>query len=276
MSGTDRPDARQRFLELASGESDRIELAEAALWIAAERYPDLDVATYCARIDALADQVRPRIGGARNAHEQVEVLNAFLFDECAFRGNQDDYYDPRNSYLNDLLDRRVGIPISLAILWISVARRLGLDAHGVGFPGHFLATISPTLVDCYAGRIVSPEECHAILERNVGPGAQLDLRMFGNTPSNEILARLLRNLKQVFIHQSELAEALACSDRIVILQPEIAQEVRDRGLLYRALECWSDARADFEHYLAMAPEAADAEKVRAILLSLGNRKTRLH
>ncbi len=269
-------DARRHFLKIAACAPESIDLAEAALWIAAENCPDLDVDLYRTRIDELAQRIRPRMEAAADGQARVETLNTFLFDECGFHGNREDYYDPRNSYLNEVLDRRIGIPISLAILWIAVARRLGLDAQGVSFPGHFLATIQPVLVDCFEGRIVTPEECRAMLMRQAGPQARFDLNMLVRTSPPAILARLLRNLKQIFARESQLLDALACSDRIVTLQPEMPEEVRDRGILYQGLECWSDARADLEQYLMLAPGAEDADEIRAIVAGLRDRKTQLH
>src|SRR5438309_2970808 len=150
-----RTPIRTTFAALAGRRSDEIPLAEAALLIAAEEYPDLDVGVYLARIDALADEVREEVDNAEDARTAGTALTAFLYEREAFRGNPDDYYDPRNSFLNEVLDRRRGIPITLSILYIEVAARLGLAVRGIGLPGHFLVKLADagTYVDPFTGQV---------------------------------------------------------------------------------------------------------------------------
>jgi regulator of sirC expression with transglutaminase-like and TPR domain len=271
--------ARERFLEVVRGTDDEIDLAEAALWIAAESVPDVNVAEYCQRLDELAEAVRQRIESCRDDRHRVSVLNEFLFHERGFRGNPENYYDPRNSYLNDVLDRTTGIPITLSIIWIAVARRLGMDARGIGFPGHFLAMLDsapPILIDAFSGRLVDEAECRKRLRDDAGANVPFDSSMLVPATSRQILARVLRNLKQIHMQGARLWDALSCADRILALEPDEPVEVRDRGLLYRALECWSPAISDLERFLELMPEANEADQIRKVLTNLKTRTTTLH
>ena len=233
--------ARERFAEIASGSAAEIDLAEAALWIAAEARPDLDVAAYRVRLVELALRAQPRLAGALSARECAATLTRFLHDEVGLRGNRDEYYDPRNSYLCDVLDRGLGIPITLSIVWIDVARRLGQRAEGIAFPGHFLAKLQPgggrrapgergppseVVVDCFSGRLLSEGECRALLEQALGRAAVWKPELLAAAPPRQILARLLRNLLPIHTQRGELGAALACCDRIALVEPESAGEMR--------------------------------------------------
>jgi regulator of sirC expression with transglutaminase-like and TPR domain len=274
--------AEERFREIASLPGGQIDLAEAALWIAAEEQPGLDVPAYLAQLDELAETARPVVEGVETARERAVWLTRQFAIEAAFRGNSEDYYDPRNSYLNEVLDRRLGIPITLAIVWISLARRLGLDAHGVGFPGHFLAmmklgdTEPPVYIDAFAGRVVDEQDCRGLLGDLTSGEGGFHPGMLAPVSAREILARLLRNLKQIHLERSGLDSALRCSSWILILQPDSASELRDRGLLHRALDCWLAAEADLSRYLELFPEASDADFVRRILVQVRGRTSRLN
>jgi regulator of sirC expression with transglutaminase-like and TPR domain len=165
---------RERFARIAAAPDRDIDLDEAALWIAAEEYPTLDVRAYLARLDALASGASSRLAPVRSAAERAARLNHILFVEAGFAGNRTDYYDPRNSYLSDVLDRKTGIPITLAVVYMEVARRLGLDVRGISFPGHFLvkwvddAEEREVVVDPFAGATLRPEDCHARLAQASG------------------------------------------------------------------------------------------------------------
>lgn len=268
----DRP--RAQFAAIAAAPDREIDLPEAALWIAAEEYPALDVAAYLGRLEGLAEAAAARLRGARSEEERVEGLNRFLFEEQSFRGNRADYYDPRNSFLNDVLDRRAGIPITLSLVWLALARALGLDARGIGFPGHFLvkATGPPEiLVDPFEGRTLSLADCAARLAA-AGAGTAPDPRPHLRAASpREILARLLGNLKLIYAGRGDVERTLACCDRILLLQPDAPHELRDRGLLYAQLDYRAAALADLERYLELAPadEDADAARTRCAALRAG-------
>jgi regulator of sirC expression with transglutaminase-like and TPR domain len=269
---------REAFAQLAAQPDARIDVARGALLIAAEEYPNLDVEAYLARLDELAHAAAARMGGAAS-RAGAERLCRYLFGELGFAGNRERYDDPRNSYLNEVLERRTGLPITLCLVFVEVARRLGLPAHGVGFPGHFLVKIEASpdvLVDAFAGRLVSPADCEARLRAVLGQDARLvpAHHLRAATP-REILARMLANLKHVHLGLRDLARALACCERILLLVPDAAHELRDRGLLFAELECFAAAAADLRRFLELAPGDASAEAVRARLAALGSR-TQLH
>jgi regulator of sirC expression with transglutaminase-like and TPR domain len=264
-------DIRGRLTALVSGSEEQLDLAEAALLIAQEEYPNLDIDYYLGRLDALAaaagSSVRPHLSPA----EQVARLNHFLFVEQRFRGNNDDYYDARNSYLNEVLDRRVGIPVTLSIVYAAVAQRLDLPVYGVSFPGHFLvkyAADPEIIIDPFFGRIISTDECAERLASIYGATANLDARLLAPARPRDILSRMLSNLKQIYVEQQDLERALACVDRILLLAPDTPRELRDRGILYQRLECFAAALRDFERYLQLAPDDNAADTIRQTLPEL--------
>ena len=271
--------ARVEFGRIAALPDARIDLAEGALWIAAEEYPDLDVPAYLARLAELASLAETRVTRSGSARERIERLNDFLYRECGFSGNREDYYDARNSFLNDVLERRTGIPITLAIVYVSVAGKLGLAARGIGFPGHFLVRAGGAdeiLVDPFAGSLVTRAECEARLRAAAGAEVPLDPSLHEPTPARQILARVLRNLKQIWLAREDWARALACTERILLLAPDAPLELRDRGLIFARLECFAAAEADLRKFLALAPEDSAADAVRAHLIELSRSAPRLH
>lgn len=240
MTSTDASNARARFAAIAALPNGRIDVAEAALWVAAEARPLLDVTLYRSKLVALANRASQRLASARGTADRVAQLVRFLHDDERLRGNQSDYYDPRNSFLCDVLDRGLGIPITLSIVWVDVARRLGLRAAGVAFPGHFLVQVvtedgSELLVDPFRGSLVDLRDCEALLARAAGPQARVDLTMLRPAQPREILVRLLRNLKHAHAQRDELEAAIASCERILLLIPGEPGELRDRELLQREL-----------------------------------------
>jgi regulator of sirC expression with transglutaminase-like and TPR domain len=263
--------ARERFAALVTRGDEHIDLAEAALLIAQEAYPSLDVATYLGRLDELATAARARVLAATTAVEQIARLNHFLFVERGFEGNRDNYYDPRNSFLNDVLDRRTGIPITLGLVYSEVAQRLGLPVCGVSFPGHFLVKYAgevDVIVDAYFGTVIGLDECARRLREVYGNKARLDAQHLRPATAREILVRLLSNLKQIYVNKNEFVQALGCVDRILLLTPEEPRELRDRGILYQRLECFAPALRDLERYLQLAPDDETAPLIREILPDL--------
>jgi len=245
-------------------------LAEACLLIAQDAYPDVDVAHYLARIDALAATVQSRVAGDAFAEQKLVALNRHLFDELGFRGNALEYYDPRNSYLNQVLERRVGVPITLSILYMEIGRRVGLRLQGVSFPGHFLVMLRVTggqlVLDPFCGgETQSESELRARLAQVLpqGEADALPLSQFlqAATP-RQILARLLRNLKGIYLQSEEAQNMLEVMQRMVMVAPHAAEEVRDRGLAYYRLDCFRAALADLQDYLERRPDAPDADEIR--------------
>ncbi|HVO25191.1 MAG TPA: SirB1 family protein [Candidatus Margulisiibacteriota bacterium] len=270
--------ARKRFAELASGPDHRIDLAEAALLIAQEEYPWLDVAAYLRRLDELAAAAGSELRQGLAPAERIARLNHFLFVECGFTGNSDDYYDARNSFLNDVLDRRTGIPISLSLVYSEVAQRLDLPVYGVSFPGHFLVKYvgdEEIIIDPFFGTVISTDECAQRLRGIYGDEARFDRRLLRPATAREILVRMLSNLKQVYIQQSDFERALACVDRILLLAPDTPRELRDRGIIYQRLECFAAALQNFERYLRLAPDDATAQVIRDLLPELQRQAAQL-
>jgi regulator of sirC expression with transglutaminase-like and TPR domain len=275
----------ERWREIAAAPDHDIDLAEAALVIAAHEYRDLDVADYQRRLAAMATGLRQRLPASASGHETILALNRHLFDELGFTGNAAEYYDPRNSYLNEVIERRLGIPITLAILYLEVGRRLGLALHGVSFPGHFLvkcATGGGTVVlDVYArGISLGLADLRERLRVMHGGAKEIPddavRRLLGAAGSKEILARVLRNLKGVYLDRRDPERALSACTRILLLDPRAAGEYRDRAGIYHDLECFRAALDDYERYLALHPGAADADAVHARVAELRQLAARLN
>ena len=278
-----------RFAEMLSREDGRIELASACLQIAEDAYPGLDVDGYVGEIERFAKRLRARLAPDAAAEDRVIALNEFLFDDLGFSGNIDNYYDPRNSYLNEVLDRRIGIPITLSVLYMEIGRRIGLPFEGVSFPGHFLVRLplrGGTLVlDPFSGGVPQSEgELRERLKRVIPreaaggvPVAELPLDQFLEPASNrQILARVLRNLKGVYREKDSPERLLEVLNRMIIVAPDSAAELRDRGLVYQRLECWRPALKDLADYLEREPDAPDLDEVRAKLVELSMRCARLN
>ncbi len=243
-------------------------LAETALAIAQEEYPDLDTPAYLHRIDALAGEVDAGLASPRTTAGVLRRLRAVLFEEHGFRGNEDAYYDPRNSFLNEVLDRRLGIPITLSVLYMEVAARVGLTLQGVGFPGHFLvkhvAGGRETFIDPFhRGEILSADDCRERLQK-ASPKRALDPHWLDAVSARQIIGRMLHNLKKIYVEMGDDVRALWVTDRLVMLAPGEPVERRDRGLVEARLGGTAAAIGDLEAYLAAAPEAEDAAKVREL------------
>jgi regulator of sirC expression with transglutaminase-like and TPR domain len=271
--------ARQRFAALVARPS--VPLAEAALAIAEEEYPGLATADYLGRLDALGAAVGRKLGEARDPASTLRALREVLARDEGFRGNAEAYYDPRNSFLNEVLERRLGIPITLGLLYIEVAARAGLELLGVGFPGHFLVKYAGTpgreiLVDPFhGGEILSSDDCLARF-RERAPGLTLEAKHLAAVGPRQILARMLHNLKKIYVEAGDEVRALWVIDRLLILAPDDASERRDRGLVEARLGGSAAALADLEAYLAATPDAPDADEVRALAAQLRGRGSMLN
>lgn len=250
---------------------------EAALVLAGEFDPHLDAERAHVRLASLARDAAARVDPSAPPLARVEALMAFLHEEQGFRGNAAEYEDPRNSYLHEVLVRRTGIPISLAVVYLELGARLGLPLEGISFPGHFLvrAPDEDLLIDPFYGRILDDAECTERLRRLLGPNAHFDREELRAARLDEILVRMLGNLKHVFVQREELALAVACCTRILRLAPQAVGEWRDRGFLWERLECYSAAREDLARFLALAPRAPDARRIAERLEALGQ-KGQLH
>jgi regulator of sirC expression with transglutaminase-like and TPR domain len=254
------------------------DVLEGAFRIAREEYPNLDVPAYRARIAELAAGARACVAGEDRG--TVLALNEHFFGRLGFQGNLDDYYDPRNSYLNDVIDRRTGIPITLSTLYCEVARRLGVRASGVAFPGHFLvkcaATGEEVIVDCFNARVLTREGCQELLESMYPGKPRLTDEMLRAATPREILSRMLNNLRQIYLARQDFARAVRWIEMDMELRPEAAENYRERGMLYAQAERFGKAMADLERYLRLAPDAPDRDQVRAQIPVLKKLLTRLN
>ena len=271
----------ERFAREVRREERDIDLAQACLLIAQDPYPTLDVGRYMDEIERMALRLRADIPEGMDLEERIVALNEFLFGELGYRGNARDYYDPRNSYLNDVLDRRTGIPITLSVLYMELGRRVGLAVEGVSFPGHFLVRVQlrggMIVLDPFAGGAPQSEaELRARLKRVIPEGvaedvpvAELPLDQFLEPASKrQILMRLLRNLKAIYRDTDKPERQLEVLNRLLAVTPEAAAELRDRGQVYQRLECWQPALKDFTEYLEREPDASDVDDVRVRMMEL--------
>jgi regulator of sirC expression with transglutaminase-like and TPR domain len=245
-----------------------VDLARAALAVAREEYPDLDEAAYLGRLDELAAGALAGLPSGASPQRRVGRINAWLFHEQGFAGNRDDYYDPRNSYLNEVLDRRLGIPLTLCIVYMEVGKRCGLRVDGVGFPGHFLCKVQlgdgELVVDPFhRGQLLGMPELKERLSAAVGDKVRFDPRVLRAAQPREILVRMLQNLRAVYQERNDMPRALSAVDRILLLQPGNTRGLRERAQLREQLGGGQAAAADLEKVLQLEPNAADATALRA-------------
>ncbi len=253
--------ARQVFAEIAALDESVFCLDRAALAIGLEEYPDLRIDEYLHRLDGLAASAQVLLGQDHSAVNVISCLNEVLFVQAGFQGNSEDYYDPKNSYLNEVLDSKNGIPISLSVIYIEVARRIGFPIEGVGFPGHFFVRLSIAGQEFYVdpfnrGRILSMRDCQELLDRVYGGSVTAQPSLLHPMEKKGIISRMLFNLKGIYYQKEEYQKALSIVERILMLNPGMPSEIRDRGLLYMQTSLFAKALADLEYYLhhAAAPE----------------------
>jgi regulator of sirC expression with transglutaminase-like and TPR domain len=285
------------FAEMLAREETRIDLAHACLMIAEDAYPELDAERYLGELERMALRLRASLAkagaGARSPadspEDRVMALNQFLFRELGYRGNTEEYYDPRNSYLNEVMDRRTGIPITLGVLYMTLGRRIGLPLEGVSFPGHFLVRLrlrgGMLVLDPFdGGAPLGADDLRARLERVVPKGLgegvrvrDLPLEQFLEPASTrQILARVLRNLKGIYREADQPDRLLAVLNRMLLVAPGSTSELRDRGLVYQRLECYRAALQDLSGYLEREPEAPDFEEVRVRMMEVSALCARLN
>lgn len=258
-----------------------VDLARAALLIARDEYPELSVDGYLARLEAYADRVRSRLPRRADEERRIAELNTLLFEELGFRGDHKDFYDPRNSLLNEVMDRRRGIPVSLSILYLDIGRRLDLPLEGVCFPGHFLVRLTVpeglVVLDPYhGGACLSEDDLEARLaELSSPPEADLE-DLLAPADGREILARLLRNLCAVYLQTGQQAKALRACNRLFGLGGVRAGEYRLRASIYQALECHGAALADYRRCLDLVADGEDAEQIRGQVIRLQEAVRRMH
>ncbi len=265
--------ARQRFAAIMSKGGEDINLAEAALLIAQEEYNDLDVSAYLAHLDQIADEVNTHSWDDQESQSRIKALNRHLFEDQGFRGNVENYYDPKNSFLNEVLDRRTGIPITLSIVYLEVGWRLKLQVQGVGFPGHFLVKCVHSdreiIIDPFhRGKVLTEEDCQSRLDKVYGGRLRFQPGFLAAATKRQILVRMLTNLKGIYSAVHDYRRALDAIERILVIDPTRASEIRDRGMLRMHLKQPAQAIADLERYVTMNPQADDVEEIRRRLRDL--------
>jgi len=227
---------RQLFIEAVTGPENRLDLARVALLIASEQYPGLDILRYVAKLEVMAAAVRPAVTTTDDPTLKIEYLNAYLFEERGLRGNAEEYYDPRNSFLNDVVDRGLGIPITLSIVYMEVGRRVGMPLQGVGMPGHFIMKYAEPEEDIYIdpfnrGRMLSRQACEELIQQLYGEPVPFHETFLAPVSKKQILARMLMNLKAIYIQTKDYLKALSVVERLLIIQPDAEQEMKDRAAL---------------------------------------------
>jgi regulator of sirC expression with transglutaminase-like and TPR domain len=267
-SADDAP--RRRFAEAVDRADARVDLARAALLVAQEEYPQLPVEPYLARLDQLAEMVRDRLADESAPLLVLQELLHTLFARAGFRGNREAYYDPRNSFLNDVLDRKLGIPLTLGVVTLEVGWRLGLPLAGVNFPGHFLVRFEGEelrlLIDPFdGGRTLFEDEAQSLLDRAYGGMVRVRPEFLRTAGRRDMLVRLLTNLKGIYLNVRDSARALTVVERILLIHPTAQSEIRDRGTLLARLGRTEEALEQLEWYLGAAPEANDVERIQALV-----------
>lgn len=268
-------EAWRELVAIAQSPKEEIDLDRSALVLSAAEYPGLDIAREIAALDSLAAGAALRLGDQRDPLSCLNTLSEYIFDELGFRGNEEDYYDPRNSYLNEVLSRRVGIPITLSLVYIETGRRLGVPLLGVGMPGHFMVRhrdVDDLFVDPFNGGILLTEaECAERVRQATWAEVAWDRRYLAPIGNREFIARMVRNLKGAYMERQDHARALRMIDWLLAAQPEAAQERRDRGIVSYRLGNYSEALDDLRTYLASPSPVGDAEAVRGLIARIEGR-----
>lgn len=259
------------------------DLCQAALLIATQIQPELDMQRYEQQLAAMVSGLRSRIGGEMDEQARIQQLNAYFYDELGFAGDKQDYYLPDNSLLNQVIERRRGIPITLAVIYIKLAEAIGLDAYGIGFPGHYLVGVhtehAEIILDPFDhGNTLNHSQLRNMLQQLTHEHAD-DIVLEGNllpAARSETVVRMLRNLKQIYIEAQKVELALACIEMILSIIPESPDELRDRGMIYQHIEYTQGAISDLTHYLKLVPDAEERNVIEALLDSLQTQRKSLH
>jgi len=265
--------ALERFAQQVGSihEDQAIDLASAALTLARIEYPTLESHAYIRHLSSLAERVKRRLRDNAGARETIVMLNHVLFDEEGLRGNRDDYYDPRNSFLNDVLDRKLGIPITLSVIYMEVAHRIGFPLAGTAMPGHFLlkhydAACGEIILDPYNhGRMLSMDECHSRLDEIYRGEVEFKPEFLRPVTHREILTRMLNNLRQIYFTHCDFAKGVMVLDLLLAIPPRSSELLRERALARLQLDQYVGAAHDLATYLKLSPNAPDTKDVRETL-----------
>jgi regulator of sirC expression with transglutaminase-like and TPR domain len=255
-------ESKRYFELLVKKPEEQIQLAEAALYIARDEYPQISITGYLSQLKQWSAALKKE-ASRKPKTSRLDLLNDLLFQQMQFSGNIENYYDPKNSFLNDVIDSRKGIPISLSVIYLELAWSLGLDAAGIGFPGHFLVRVNhqgnTVYVDTfYKGRILSELDCVEFWNDISEGEVEFQHSFLTQMNKHQILVRMLRNLKGIYLEQKTYKKVLRVMDKLIVMNPHLPEEVRDRGIIYYQIQGFRHALKDFETYLSVVPHADDA------------------
>ena len=233
-------------------------------------YPELNISKYVEKINEMGNSLKIKIGQVKNSTYHISMLNEYLFDELGFGGAEEDYYDPGNSFLNVVLDKKTGIPITLSIIYAEVAKSIGLDLQIIGFPGHVIVKYKEEIIldPFYSGRLLTIEDLEEILTRNFGEVVEFIPEYLNEATTDQLLTRLLRNLKNAYTQSYAYNSAMKCTDMILGMQPESPEEIRDKGILEERLLRYDKAIPLLNKYLELQPEADDADFILELIKSV--------
>ena len=233
-------------------------------------YPELNISKYVEKINEMGNSLKIKIGQVKNSTYHISMLNEYLFDELGFDGAEEDYYDPGNSFLNVVLDKKTGIPITLSIIYAEVAKSIGLDLQIIGFPGHVIVKYKEEIIldPFYSGRLLTIEDLEEILTRNFGEVVEFVPEYLNEATTEQLLTRLLRNLKNAYTQSYAYNNAMKCTDMILGMQPESPEEIRDKGILEERLLRYDKAIPLLNKYLELQPEADDADFILELIKSV--------
>ena len=233
-------------------------------------YSDLDISKYIKKINEIGNSLSLKINEIKNPTYLISMLNEYFFDELGFHGAEEDYYDPGNSFLNVVFDKKTGIPITLSIIYAEIAKNIGLDLQIVGFPGHVIVKYKNEIIldPFYRGRLLTIDNLEEILDRNFGDGVEFIPEYLNEATTEQLLTRLLRNLKNAYTQSYAYDKAMKCTDMILGMQPESPEEIRDKGILEERLLRYDKALPLLNKYLELQPEADDADFILELIKSV--------
>jgi len=272
---------RKKFSSLAELPDEKIDLVGAALLIARMSYPQLDETVYRRYLSELTGRLQSRLNETDRPVAMIEKLNRILFEEEGFRGNRHNYFDPDNSLINRVVDRKLGIPITLSLIYTEVGKQAGMNLSGLSLPVHFIVALSHEsgriLIDPFnRGEILSEEECRTMVKGRLGEEKAFDTRLLNPARPKEILIRMLRNLKAIYLQTNNDMKAFQMLHWILTLDPGSMAELRERGLLYEALGNTDRAAEDLERYLELSPGPETERIIGSKIEKLKKKSTRLH
>ena len=233
-------------------------------------YPDLNISEYVEKINQIGNSLKLKIDSIKSPTYLISMLNEHIFDKYGFRGDDQDYYDPRNNFLNSVIDKKTGIPITLSIIYSEIAKYIDLDLRIIGFPGHVIVKHGEELIldPFYRGRLLTIKDLEEILYRNFGEEVEFIPEYLNTSTTDQILIRLLRNLKNAYTQSYAYDKAMRCTNMVLAIQPKSPEEIRDKGILNERLLHYDEALPLLNQYLELEPEAEDADFILELIKSV--------